>query len=126
MRAVIFKREIYRFKDHGDRDVALRFDLTVPLARFVSLHHQTLGMPFKRYAIGNVFRGERAQKGRYREFTQCDFDFIGSESLVCDAEIIQVIVASLKALDLERFLRLYQPQKNFERDMRIFWDLSSE
>ncbi|TPH62033.1 histidine--tRNA ligase [Helicobacter pylori] len=97
------QKEIYRFKDHGDRDVALRFDLTVPLARFVSLHHQTLGMPFKRYAIGNVFRGERAQKGRYREFTQCDFDFIGSESLVCDAEIVQVIIASLKALDLEDF-----------------------
>ncbi len=97
------QKEIYRFKDHGGRDVALRFDLTVPLARFVSLHHKTLGMPFKRYAIGNVFRGERAQKGRYREFTQCDFDFIGSESLVCDAEIIQVIIASLRALDLEEF-----------------------
>ncbi|WP_120945976.1 MULTISPECIES: histidine--tRNA ligase [Helicobacter] len=97
------QKEIYRFKDHGKREVGLRFDQTLPLARFVAQHHHVLGLPFKRYAIGNVFRGERAQKGRYREFTQCDFDFIGSKSLLCDSEIIQVIIASLKALDLEEF-----------------------
>ncbi|WP_121020418.1 histidine--tRNA ligase [Helicobacter vulpis] len=97
------QKEIYRFKDHGKREVGLRFDQTLPLARFVAQHHHTLGLPFKRYAIGNVFRGERAQKGRYREFTQCDFDFIGSASLLCDSEIIQVIIASLKALGLEEF-----------------------
>lgn len=97
------KKELYRFQDHGERDVALRFDLTVPLARFASQYKQELGLPFKRYAIGNVFRGERAQAGRYREFTQCDFDFIGSTSINSDAEIIQVIHDSLKALGIERF-----------------------
>ena len=89
------QKELYRFKDHGGRDVALRFDQTVPLARFISQYKNELSLPFKRYVIGNVFRGERAQKGRYREFTQCDFDFIGSNSIACDAEIVQVIYASL-------------------------------
>lgn len=97
------QKELYRFNDHGDRDVALRFDQTVPLARFVSQYRNELGMPFKRYAIGNVFRGERAQKGRYREFTQCDFDFIGTYSIGSDAEIIQVIVESLYALGIDDF-----------------------
>ena len=97
------QKELYRFKDHGGRDVALRFDQTVPLARFISQHRSELDLPFKRYAIGNVFRGERAQKGRYREFTQCDFDFIGSDSIACDAEIVQVIYASLCALGLDEF-----------------------
>ncbi len=97
------QKELYRFKDHGDRDVALRFDQTVPLARFITQHRHELIMPFKRYVIGNVFRGERAQKGRYREFTQCDFDFIGSNSLSCDAEILQVIYSSLSVLGLQEF-----------------------
>lgn len=97
------QKELYRFKDNGGRDVALRFDQTVPLARFISQHRDKLDLPFKRYAIGNVFRGERAQKGRYREFTQCDFDFIGSDSIACDAEIVQVIYASLVALGIEEF-----------------------
>lgn len=97
------QKELYRFKDHGGRDVALRFDQTVPLARFIAQHRHELELPFKRYAIGNVFRGERAQKGRYREFTQCDFDFIGSNSLSCDAEILQVICSCLYALNLQEF-----------------------
>ncbi len=97
------QKELYRFKDHGGRDVALRFDQTVPLARFISQYKNELSLPFKRYVIGNVFRGERAQKGRYREFTQCDFDFIGSNSIACDAEIVQVIYASLLRLGLEDF-----------------------
>lgn len=97
------QKELYRFNDRGGRDVALRFDLTVPLARFISQYQNELQLPFKRYAIGNVFRGERAQKGRYREFTQCDFDFIGSESLSCDAEIVQVIYASLCSLGIDEF-----------------------
>ncbi|MDE6885643.1 MAG: histidine--tRNA ligase [Helicobacteraceae bacterium] len=97
------QKELYKFKDHGNRDVALRFDQTVPLARFISQHRNKIDLPFKRYAIGNVFRGERAQKGRYREFTQCDFDFIGSSSIACDAEIIQVIYESMIALGIEEF-----------------------
>lgn len=98
------QKELYRFQDHGKRDVALRFDQTVPLARFISQYKNEVGLPFKRYAIGNVFRGERAQKGRYREFTQCDFDFIGSKSIACDAEIIQVIYASLMSLGINDFI----------------------
>lgn len=97
------QKELYRFKDHGGRDVVLRFDQTVPLARFISQYRNELDLPFKRFAIGNVFRGERAQRGRYREFTQCDFDFIGSDSIACDAEIIQVIYASLAALEIHEF-----------------------
>ncbi len=97
------QKELYRFKDHGGRDVALRFDLTVPLARFVSQYKNKVDLPFKRFAIGNVFRGERAQRGRYREFTQCDFDFIGSDSISCDAEILQVIYASLVGLGIDEF-----------------------
>lgn len=97
------QKELYAFRDHGGRDVALRFDLTLPLARFVSQHRHSLPLPFKRYAIGNVFRGERAQKGRYREFTQCDFDFIGSNSIASDAEIIQVIASVLQALEVGKF-----------------------
>lgn len=97
------QKELYRFDDNGGRDVALRFDLTVPLARFVSQHKNELSLPFKRFAIGNVFRGERTQRGRYREFTQCDFDFIGSDSISCDTEILQVIYASLVELGIDEF-----------------------
>ncbi len=97
------QKELYRFRDHGGRDVALRFDQTVPLARFIVQHKHLLATPFKRYAIGNVFRGERAQAGRYREFTQCDFDFIGTTSIYADMEIIQVIHNSLLALGIEKF-----------------------
>ena len=97
------QKELYKFRDHGGRDVALRFDQTVPLARFVVQHKHLLSSPFKRYAIGNVFRGERAQAGRYREFTQCDFDFIGTTSILSDMEIIQVINNSLLSLGIENF-----------------------
>ncbi|ANV98485.1 histidine--tRNA ligase [Helicobacter enhydrae] len=97
------QKELYAFRDHGGRDVALRFDLTVPLARFVSQHKQELDFPFRRYAIGNVFRGERAQKGRYREFTQCDFDLVGSESIASDSEVIQVIIAIMHKLNVGGF-----------------------
>lgn len=97
------QKELYRFRDHGERDVALRFDLTVPLARFVSQHRAKLSFPFKRYAIGNVFRGERAQRGRYREFTQCDFDFIGSKSIASDSEIIQIIAKIMQKLEVGTF-----------------------
>ena len=97
------QKELYRFKDNGGRDVVLRFDQTVPLARFISQYKNELDLPFKRFAIGNVFRGERAQRGRYREFTQCDFDFIGSNSIACDAEVIEVIYASFVALEIEEF-----------------------
>jgi histidyl-tRNA synthetase len=89
------EKQIYRFKDNGERDVALRFDLTVPFARFVALHQEELSFPFKRYHIGKVWRGENTQRGRYREFTQCDFDIIGSDSPAADFEILLMIRAVL-------------------------------
>ena len=74
------EKQIYRFQDNGGRDVALRFDLTVPFSRFVVQHAQALDFPFKRYHIAKVWRGENAQQGRYREFYQCDFDIVGASS----------------------------------------------
>ncbi|MCL2243152.1 MAG: histidine--tRNA ligase [Treponema sp.] len=95
------EKQIYRFKDNGERDVALRFDLTVPFARFVALHREELTFPFKRYHIGKVWRGENTQRGRYREFTQCDFDIIGSDSPACDFEILLLIRSALQNLGLD-------------------------
>jgi len=94
---------IYRFKDHGDRDVALRFDLTVPFARFAAQHVPALGTPFKRYHMGPVWRGENTAHGRYREFWQCDFDTIGTTSNSSDIEAALVINALLAAIGFERF-----------------------
>ena len=95
------EKQIYRFKDHGERDVALRFDLTVPFARYIALHREELTFPFKRYHIGKVWRGENTQRGRYREFTQCDFDIIGSDSPAADLEILLLIHAVLKNLGID-------------------------
>jgi histidyl-tRNA synthetase len=96
-------RLIYRFKDHGDRDVALRFDLTVPFARFAAQHIGQLGTPFKRYHMGPVWRGENTAHGRYREFWQCDFDTIGTTSNAADIETVLVIHDLMCALGFERF-----------------------
>jgi histidyl-tRNA synthetase len=96
-------KQLYRFKDAGDRDVALRFDLTVPLARFVAQHYTELGLPFKRYHLGTVWRGESPQAGRFREFMQCDFDTIGTLSNAADVEIALVINDLFVALGFERF-----------------------
>ena len=96
-------KQLYRFKDHGGRDVGLRFDLTVPLARFVAQHQQELGLPFKRYHIATVWRGENTQTGRYREFMQCDFDTIGVTELTADIEMALVINDLFRALGIEQF-----------------------
>ncbi|GMO43480.1 MAG: histidine--tRNA ligase [Termitinemataceae bacterium] len=92
------EKQIYRFKDNGGRDVALRFDLTVPFARFVALHKDDLCFPFKRYHIAKVWRGENTQRGRYREFTQCDFDCIGIDNAAADFEILFLIHSALLAV----------------------------
>ncbi len=98
-------RQIFEVTNKGGTpgELALRFDLTVPLARFVAKHIDELGVPFKRYAIGSVFRGERPAKGRFREFVQCDFDTIGTESPLADAETAQVIHAALAAAGVPAF-----------------------
>lgn len=98
------EKQIYRF-NKGDNDLSLRFDLTVPLARFVAQHYGELTFPFRRYHIGKVHRGEKPQKGRFREFYQCDIDIIGNESLglINEAEILGVIYATFKALGFDAF-----------------------
>ena len=96
-------RLMYRFKDHGDRDVGMRFDLTVPLARFVAQHAHELGTPFKRYHIAKVWRGENTHRGRYREFMQCDFDTIGTVAITADIEMVAVIDDLIRALGIEQF-----------------------
>jgi histidyl-tRNA synthetase len=98
-------RQIFEVTNKGGTpgELALRFDLTVPLARFVAKHIDELGTPFKRYAIGSVFRGERPAKGRFREFVQCDFDTIGTESALADAETAQVIHSALTAAGVPSF-----------------------
>lgn len=98
------EKQVYRF-NKGENDLSLRFDLTVPLARYVAQHYNELTFPFRRYHIGKVYRGEKPQKGRYREFYQCDIDIIGNEtlSIVNDAEILSVIHSTFKALGFEDF-----------------------
>ncbi len=96
-------KQMYQFRDNGDRHVGMRFDLTVPLARFVAQHHNDLGMPFKRYHIGKVFRGENTQAGRYREFMQCDFDTIGTTSIASDIESAMVIFDLMRAIGFQKF-----------------------
>ncbi|MCX2727682.1 histidine--tRNA ligase [Thermomicrobium sp. 4228-Ro] len=89
---------LYRFVDHGGREVGLRYDLTVPLARYVAVHRNELTLPFKRYHIGPVFRAERPQRGRYRQFWQCDVDIVGTRSMLADAEVLAVWIDALSTL----------------------------
>jgi histidyl-tRNA synthetase len=92
-------KQLYQFTDHGGRQVGLRFDLTVPLARYTAQHFAELTFPFKRYHFGKVWRGENTQAGRYREFMQCDFDTIGTKSPAADIEIALVINDLLENID---------------------------
>jgi histidyl-tRNA synthetase len=96
-------KQLYRFTDHGGREVGMRFDLTVPFARFAAQHMHELGLPFKRYHMATVWRGENTQRGRYREFMQCDFDTIGTTSSVADLEMVLVVHDLLAAIGVERF-----------------------
>ncbi|HVU89484.1 MAG TPA: histidine--tRNA ligase [Pirellulales bacterium] len=96
-------KQLYRFQDPGERWVGMRFDLTVPLARFVAQHANELGMPFKRYHIATVWRGENTQHGRYREFMQCDFDTIGTQGIASDIETVLVMHDLLRAIGFEDF-----------------------
>jgi len=125
-------KQIYRFTDQGNRDIAMRFDLTVPFARFMAGHHQELPVPFKRYHIDKVWRGENTQRGRYREFTQCDFDIVGTTAFDADLEILLLIHSSFQALGIEgleikvnhrgvfnRFLRNLDIGEQSEEIMRL-------
>ncbi len=95
---------IYSFQDRGERDVGLRYDLTVPLARFVANHRNELTFPFKRYHIAPVFRADRPQRGRYREFWQCDADIVGTKSMMADAEVVSVWIDALSAINMPGFV----------------------
>jgi histidyl-tRNA synthetase len=93
-------KQLFEFDDAGGRRVALRFDLTVPLARFVATHEHELAFPFRRYHIGTVWRGERPQRGRFREFIQCDADLVGATGPVADAEVLTLFSSLYAALDV--------------------------
>lgn len=96
------EKQIYRLDKEGD-DLSLHFDLTVPLARYVAEHIKELTFPFRRYQIQKVWRGERSQKGRFREFYQCDIDVIGTESIFADAEMLAVTYYVFKKLTIDNF-----------------------
>jgi histidyl-tRNA synthetase len=96
-------KEVYRFLDHGGRDVAMRFDLTVPFARFMAAHMSEIPLPFRRWHAAKVWRGENTQRGRYREFMQIDFDVVGSDSPSADLEILLLMRESIRTLGTEDF-----------------------
>lgn len=105
---------IYKFKDRGNRDLALRYDLTVPLARFVASNQQLIAKgPFRRYQIGQVFRGENPQAGRWREFTQFDFDSIGSAEVDEDAKVVAAALKSATSLNLDDAVMLINDRAAF-------------
>lgn len=95
------EKQVFRFEDKGGRNVAMRFDLTIPFARFTAEHESELYFPFKRYHIAKVWRGEKPQAGRYREFVQCDIDTVGSDSAAADFEILHVMKSALAAVGAE-------------------------
>ena len=111
-------KQVYRFFDNGTRDVALRYDLTVPFARFVAAHISELYMPFKRYHIAKVWRGENTQRGRFREFTQCDFDIVGTDTLSSDFEILLIMARSMEALGIGEFRIHFSHRGIFNRLLR--------
>lgn len=104
---------IYKFTDRGQRELALRYDLTVPLARFIANNQNLLNPTFSRYQIGQVFRGENPQHGRYREFTQFDFDTVGSAKVEEDAKVIATAIRSIKKIGLPNTIMLINDRKNF-------------
>lgn len=105
---------IYTFEDRGGRKLALRYDLTVPLARFVSNNLGLLNQTFARYQIGQVFRGEKPQKGRSREFTQFDCDIVGSESVNDDAKVIAASIEGMRAIGFNKAKLAINDRENFE------------
>jgi len=105
---------MYHFADHGGRDVGLRYDLTVPLARFVAMHENEIVLPFKRYHIAPVWRAEKPQRGRYREFYQCDADIVGSASMLADAESISVMADAIHAVGLPQAVILINHRRVLE------------
>jgi len=105
---------MYRFEDNGKRKVALRYDQTVPLSRVIAQYQNELPFPFKRYQIQNVWRAENTQKGRFREFIQCDIDIVGTESINADSEIILCVAKSFEKLGFKKAKILFNDRSIFE------------
>jgi histidyl-tRNA synthetase len=105
---------VYSFKDNGDRDVAMRYDLTVPFARYVAQNQNTLTFPFKRYQIAPVWRADNPQKGRLREFYQCDIDAVGTDSPLSDAEVIACLAKAIEAVGITNYQVRINDRRNFE------------
>lgn len=105
---------IYQFEDRGGRSLALRYDLTVPLARYIANNLRLLTPSFARYQIGQVFRGENPQAGRHREFTQFDFDVVGSDSLEEDARVIAAAIKASRKIGLTRAMMVINERTNFK------------
>lgn len=105
---------MYHFLDQGGREIGLRYDLTVPLARYVAMHQQESVLPFKRYHIAPVWRAEKPQRGRFREFWQCDADIVGSPSMLADAEGISVLSEALSRVNLSQAVILINHRKLLE------------
>ena len=119
------ERLIYNFTDRGGRNLALRYDLTVPLARYVANNLGVLNPTFSRYQIGQVYRGEKPQKGRYREFTQLDFDTVGSSDPCEDARVIAATLSVVKKLRIKGMTMSINDRKNFKdfpSDVVRAWD----
>jgi histidyl-tRNA synthetase len=110
---------MYHFEDHGGRQVGLRYDLTVPLSRFVAMHENDIVLPFKRYHIAPVWRAEKPQRGRFREFIQCDADIVGSGSMLADAEGISVLADALHAIGLSQAVISINHRKLLEALARL-------
>jgi len=104
-------RLTYTFKDKGGREVALRFDQTVPFARFVAAYHKNLPMPFKRYQISPVWRADKPGKGRFREFYQCDIDVIGTKSILAEGEIAKVMSCVFECIGFHKFVIKYNSRR---------------
>jgi histidyl-tRNA synthetase len=109
---------MYRFKDNGQRDVAMRYDLTVPLARVAAQHTAKLSRPFKRYQVAPVWRAENTQKGRFREFVQCDADIIGAPAGLADAECVAIAEQVMLRLGLKKFVIKVNNRKLLNAIMR--------
>jgi histidyl-tRNA synthetase len=105
---------VYSFKDNGDRDVAMRYDLTVPLARYVAQNQGQLFYPFKRYQIAPVWRADNPQKGRLREFYQCDVDVVGSDSALADADVIACLCKALESVGISEYRVRLNDRRNFD------------
>src|SRR5579872_1938677 len=105
---------MYRFEDNGKRRVAMRYDQTVPLARVIAQYANTLVLPFKRYQLQNVWRAENTQKGRYREFMQCDIDTVGVSSPLADAKVIMTAATAFQKLGFKSYTILVNDRSIFE------------